>query len=93
MCYLCDKIYTEDMFNTEQDDRDPQGDYYILKEGPTSLCTNTYYYLYSHYFGEEDEEIMEINYCPECGKQLFYDKYYHGTVLNNPKVKIIKIGE
>ena len=93
MCELCDKIYTEDILRTDQDDRCFEGDFYIKKINFNS-SKNTYYYLCKiDGYENKDEELMQIKYCPECGKQLFYDAYYHGTILNNPKIKIIKIGE
>ena len=90
MCNLCNKIYTEDIFGTEEDTRDLRGDIYIKKY---HFCNNNYYKLCQYRFDidPEDEVLMEINYCPKCGKQLFFDNNYYGTVLNNPKVKIIKI--
>lgn len=92
MCDLCDIIYTEDMYGTEKDHRDFQGGIYI-KKYQTDYSTNTYYEIRSTRLDTGDKYLLSIKYCPDCGKQLFFDNYYHGTVLKNPKVKIIKVGE
>ena len=84
MCYICDKIYQkeEPFFLKEYED-----DAYFIRNIYDKNNLSSFCGLY-HYDIEGEKNILFINYCPLCGKQVSFDNSYKEELLNK-KYKII----
>lgn len=87
MCSLCDKIYEcdEEFYTKEQDA------FFIRnlfsKKRLSISCALYHYDMWAK--GEDKEtELLFIKYCPECGRQVSFDRNYEGTILDK-EYKII----
>ena len=80
-------IYKQEEVETISINGEVYNDYYYLGFNTWDF----HYNMDEKFCEEEDDEFINIriNYCPECGKQLFFSKCFYEPIKNNPKVKRI----
>ena len=93
MCELCDKIYTEEEEKENKMMTECEiGTYIVVEKQDPHYGSGEWYWLRIwDYYNIEDNfyTVMQIKYCPECGKKLFEDRQYHGGLLNK-NYRIVK---